>query len=299
MQPLVSVVMNCHNGERFLKEAIESVYGQTYNNWEIIFWDNASTDGSAKIAHSYDDKIQYYFNDKKTSLGEARNFAMTKAIGKYVTFLDCDDKFLPEKMIKQVELMEAEKFVFSYGSVIIINEHGSIIKKRRVKNESGYIINRLLKHYEINMHSVMIDREFEFEFEFDKKMKYCPDYNLFMKIASQFKVGVLSDFIGEYRKVSNSLSSTTLELVSLEIKESLDEVLSQNKRLQLAFPKEVDIAYSKLQFYDAVSFIDQNQFAKARVTLFPIILKDYRYFVIYILLFLPLSSHFLLRVLNR
>jgi len=301
MKPLVSVIMNCHNGERFLNEAIESIYNQTYNNWEIIFWDNASTDSSAKIAHSYSNKIKYYFNDKKTSLGEARNLAMSKAIGKYVAFLDCDDRFLPEKMAKQVELMETEGFLFSYGSTIIINEHGNMVKKRRVKNKSGYIVNRLLKHYEINMQSVMIDREFlrESGFEFNKQMQYCPDYNLFMRIASQFKVGVLSDFIVEYRKVSNSLSSKTLDLVSLEIKESLDAILSQNKKLQSTFPKEVDMAYRKLQFYDAVSFINQNQFAKARATIFSIILKDYRYFIIYILLFLPLSSRFLLRVLNR
>ena len=55
-QPLVSVVMNCYNGQRYLRDAIDSVYAQTYRNWEIIFWDNASTDRTAEIAHSYDDK---------------------------------------------------------------------------------------------------------------------------------------------------------------------------------------------------------------------------------------------------
>ena len=53
---LVSIIMNCYNGQRFLKQAIDSVYAQDYDNWEIIFWDNASDDDSAKVANSYDKK---------------------------------------------------------------------------------------------------------------------------------------------------------------------------------------------------------------------------------------------------
>ena len=59
-QPLVTIIMNCYNGEKYLKEAIDSVYNQTYDNWEIIFWDNASTDKSAEIAKSYNSKIRYF-----------------------------------------------------------------------------------------------------------------------------------------------------------------------------------------------------------------------------------------------
>ena len=97
MKPLVSVIMNCYNGDRFLRQAIDSVYCQTYDNWEIIFWDNASTDSSAKIARSYDDKIRYFLATKNTPLGEARNLALNKASGKYVAFLDCDDLYFPNK----------------------------------------------------------------------------------------------------------------------------------------------------------------------------------------------------------
>ena len=58
--PLVSVIINCYNGERFLKEAIDSVYAQTFSDWEIILWDNASTDNTAEIAMSYDDRLKYF-----------------------------------------------------------------------------------------------------------------------------------------------------------------------------------------------------------------------------------------------
>ena len=61
-KPLVSVIMNCHNGDKYLEEAIKSVIKQTYKNWEIIFWDNNSTDKSAEIVNSFkDDRIKYFY----------------------------------------------------------------------------------------------------------------------------------------------------------------------------------------------------------------------------------------------
>ena len=79
--PLISVIMNCYNGEAFLKNAIDSVYAQTYKNWEIIFWDNASTDTSADIALSYDKKINYFkdvANQTTISKQEAWRFKKQK-----------------------------------------------------------------------------------------------------------------------------------------------------------------------------------------------------------------------------
>ena len=76
-QPLVSVIMNCFNGEKYLREAIDSVQAQTYENWELIFWDNQSTDVSAGIVKSFDDpRIYYFYAPKHTHLYEARNYAI-------------------------------------------------------------------------------------------------------------------------------------------------------------------------------------------------------------------------------
>ena len=64
-KPLVSIIMNCHNGEKFLKESIQSIISQKYKKWELIFWDNKSTDESAKILKSFKDKRIRYFKSKK------------------------------------------------------------------------------------------------------------------------------------------------------------------------------------------------------------------------------------------
>ena len=74
---LVSIVMNCHNGEHFLNSAIQSILNQTYSNWELIFWDNQSTDNSKNIISSFKDRrIRYYYSQEFTKLGEARNLAI-------------------------------------------------------------------------------------------------------------------------------------------------------------------------------------------------------------------------------
>ena len=117
--PNISVIMNCFNGEKYLREAIDSIYAQTYPNWEIIFWDNASSDNSSRIANSYDKKLKYYRSDKNTRLGEARVNALEKALGDYVAFLDVDDIFLPFMLEEQLNTFNnsTEELGFVYRRV--------------------------------------------------------------------------------------------------------------------------------------------------------------------------------------
>ena len=84
--------MSTKNGEKYLKQALLSIFNQTYQNWEIIFIDNCSNDKSSIIAKSFDSKkINYFFLEKKVTLYEARNYALTKCKGEFVSFLDVDD----------------------------------------------------------------------------------------------------------------------------------------------------------------------------------------------------------------
>ena len=73
----VSIIMNCHNGERYLKQSLKSVLNQTYKNWELIFWDNNSTDDSKKIFKSFKDKrLKYFKSSKFNTLYKSRNLAI-------------------------------------------------------------------------------------------------------------------------------------------------------------------------------------------------------------------------------
>ena len=97
--PLVSILMNCFNGEVFLQEALESIFRQSYTNWELIFWDNKSTDKSIDIISSVKDKrIKIFSSQEHTNLGKARKNAFNKAKGDYLAFLDVDDLWEDNKL---------------------------------------------------------------------------------------------------------------------------------------------------------------------------------------------------------
>ena len=79
-EPLVSIIMNCHNGEKYLHDALDSIIQQTYKNWEVIFWDNLSKDESKNIVKDFDDRrIKYHSSKNFLKLYDARNHAIKKA----------------------------------------------------------------------------------------------------------------------------------------------------------------------------------------------------------------------------
>ena len=126
-EPLVSVIMNCFNGEKYLRKAIDSVLAQTYRNWEIIFWDNQSTDRSAKIFKSYNNQnLKYFYAPKHTLLYEARNFALEHAIGELYAFLDVDDWWDTKKLEKQIPLFDDPEVGLVYGNYWYVDEINSI-----------------------------------------------------------------------------------------------------------------------------------------------------------------------------
>lgn len=299
--PLVSIIMNCYNSDRFLRESIESVYAQTYGNWEIIFWDNNSTDTSGSIALSYDDKVKYYCADNTTPLGEARNLALSKATGKYIAFLDCDDVYLPIKLEQQVKLMDINNYIMTYGSAIFINEDGGKIRDWEVKNKSGMIFGDLLEHYEINMQTVMILHKHlqQNKLLFNENLKYCPDYNLFMRIASEFPIGVINDTLVKYRLVGDSLSKQTVDIAASEIRITLDHIFDQTPALLSQYKNNAKTAYAKLHYYDAIAALYRKDNTTARKELHAVLFSRWEYFALYVLIVLHIPRSLILRLLGR
>lgn len=104
---LVSIIINCHNGSKYLSESIKSALNQKYQNIEIIFYDNCSKDNSKYIFNSFKDgRLKYFKSKKKEKLGLARLNAFKKAKGAFFLFLDCDDYILPSKITVQIKLFK-------------------------------------------------------------------------------------------------------------------------------------------------------------------------------------------------
>ena len=143
--PLISIMMNCYNGEQYLEQAIQSIIAQTYNQWEIIFWDNNSTDNSANIVHSFNDSRIHYFKSKEhTNLGTAKNKALKKVDTEWLAFLDVDDFWEKDKLEKQVEIIKKDDGLIGliYGRCNTLYENDQMrveTYKKGLNLPNGYI----------------------------------------------------------------------------------------------------------------------------------------------------------------
>jgi len=105
--PCISVLLPVYNGEKHLKEAIDSILNQTYKDFELIILDDCSTDNTANIIKSYeDDRIVYIYNEKNLRIAASLNKGISLARGKYIARMDADDIALPERFQKQYEILE-------------------------------------------------------------------------------------------------------------------------------------------------------------------------------------------------
>ena len=243
--PAVSVIMNCLNGSKYLKEAIDSVYAQTYADWEIIFWDNASTDNSAEIAKGYDERLRYFRGEKTVPLYEARNYAVQRAKGKYIAFLDCDDMWLPRKLEWQVAEFKTDEEVGLVHSNVEILEGNNNIRKMSNMQPSGRVFRQLLRHYGINLQTVMISRTALYSLNewFDRLLNHAGDTDLFLRIAHDWKLKYLPVVTARYREHGENRSLKFAEDIPVE----LEYIIGKLAGLYRDFRKEYEMELIELR----------------------------------------------------
>ncbi len=221
-QPLVSVIMNCYNGEKYLRQAIESVFAQTYPNWEIIFWDNQSTDGSAEIVRSFErPRLKYYYAPRHTLLYEARNYAIENASGDFLAFLDVDDWWLPTKLEKQIPLFSDPEVGLACGIYWIEDERKD--KRRRSHSRplpTGWVLNDLLKSYFVGMPTLVVRRSAlaSLDHPCDPRYHVIGDFDLVVRLAMTWKLDCVQEPIACYRIHDNNESAKQRRRHSDEIK---------------------------------------------------------------------------------
>ena len=210
--PLVSIIINCYNSARYLREALDSVYQQTFKDYEIVFWDNQSTDDSGKIARSYGDPLKYFRGEKFLPLGAARNAATEKATGKYIAFLDCDDIWLPEKLEKQVTLLDSNKELgLVYSDCYVIDSAGTAAEKTYFFDKKplrGMIFKELVQANPIPLLTAIITREaFNKAGVFNPKYEIGEEYDLWLRIAEYYPIDFIEQPLAKYRVHSESATS--------------------------------------------------------------------------------------------
>lgn len=212
----ISVIINCYNGERFLEETLQSLFAQTFRDFEVIFWDNQSTDRSAEILRSFaDHRVKYFRAETFTTLGEARNLAAAKAEGEWIAFLDCDDLWHPEKLFKQMaalELPDADSVGIVYTRTLCLGgpRDGLEIQPHLTGRPlpTGTIIPEYLYSDNfIALSSALIRTSAMRRIgRIPENFKQAEDFNLFAKIATLNLVLAVNDSLTFYRVHQNNLT---------------------------------------------------------------------------------------------
>lgn len=238
---IVSVVIPCYNHGNYLPVAIESIINQSYKNFEIIVIDDGSIDNTKEVCDKY--PIVKYIYQTNAGLSAARNTGIKYATGGYLVFLDADDWLLENALENNLEiLIDNSNLAFVSGGYKLFYEPEDktwVVQKEI--NKDSY--SSLLEGNFIGMHATVMYQRWVFDtFKFDTTLRYCEDYDLYLKIARNHPVYHHTALIAVYRIHDSNMSSNYSAMMKYALL-----VLSNNK-------KDLRSANEKLSYKNGIAF---------------------------------------------
>jgi glycosyltransferase involved in cell wall biosynthesis len=278
--PAVSIIMNCLNCSVHLSAALNSVLAQTFSDWEVIFWDNGSSDGSHHLVERLDDsRMRIFRNTATVPLGMARNLAIAQARGSFIAFLDCDDLWEPDKLAMQLERMHADPQTglvctdtqqFT-GNGRPLNRIFALTPPRR-----GHVFAELLRGYWISMSSAMVRRSALESVAgtdrapdgtllyFDPRFSICEEADLFLRIAWAHKLDHVDSPLTRWRVHQNSTTFEKFELAAEETRMMCDKFTRLLPAFATQYRAEADLLHTQAAFREAVGHWKSGNAVRAR-----------------------------------
>ena len=214
MEDKVSVVIPVHNAEKFIKDTVESVFSQTYDNVELILCENNSTDSTRNIlAEMTDPRIKVLNLADVNDAAGARNAGVKEAVGRYIAFLDADDLWQKEKLKKQIAFMKEKNAAFCFTGYEFADEDAKPLGKI-VKVPETISYNEALRNTTIFTSTVAFDMSLLTKEQIEMPHIKSEDTALWWKLL---RTGVAAYGLNEnlvyYRRPSKSLSSNKFEAI--------------------------------------------------------------------------------------
>jgi glycosyltransferase involved in cell wall biosynthesis len=233
--PSVSVIMNVRNGASTLRESVESVLRQSFQDWELIVWDDRSSDESAQIIAEYKDpRIRYFLSPEDTSLGKARSDAIRQAAGTWLAFLDQDDIWLPRKLEQQMALALVDDTTgLIYGRTVRFYPSG-LQRDYDQTHEftllpEGDVFNQLFTDScFIAMSSAVFRRAaVEAVGGIPDAIQIVPDYWLYVAVARRYRVRAVQEVVCRYRMHTANTSRLAALKMNQEVLWLIDQWADQ------------------------------------------------------------------------
>lgn len=259
MAPRVSVNICCYNSERFLEETLQSVFSQTYTDWELVIVDDGSTDATGEIIgrHVAEGRQIVHLAQVNAGLSASRNRALRQSSGEFVAFLDHDDLWEPQKLERQIPLFDRRASVgVVYSDCLNFGEDGVSYRHfERYPPTSGMAFGSLLRNYFLNLQTVVVRRAAIDQLPewFDEELELAEEADLFLRIAHTWELDYVDEPLARWRLHAASLSQRRRERFPAE----LERVVEKQEALDPAFMHE----YAE----DARAFRDQIVRLRARI----------------------------------
>lgn len=231
-EPMVTVLMSVYNGEKFLKEAMESILNQTFTDFEFLIINDGSTDKSVEIIESYDDsRIRLINNEKNLKLIASLNKGISLARGKYIARMDCDDVSMPERLEKEVEFLENNPEYGLVGSCItVIDGEGREQYKKDYPSNNDLIKLFLSLCCPLAHGSIMAKTElFRQNLYGSEEYPAVEDYELWNRMARTTKIHNIPEYLFKYRVYGESFSDTKAAAMTHETRELSKKLYKTNK----------------------------------------------------------------------
>jgi GT2 family glycosyltransferase len=229
----ISVIIPTYNRETFISRAIESVFAQTYKDYEIIVIDDGSTDQTRDKVSKYGDRVRYIYQQ---NLGPSagRNVGILNARGKYIAFCDSDDCFFPEKLEKQMAYIQKHPDCpFLYTWYNQVNHNGEIEQIRKPTHcESHEHLQYCLfnRKFTIRTSTVLVEKGcFDQAGLFNERFWYSQDWDMWLRLAAFYKGACIKEPLAEYWLHGGNRSSHRIWINHPEIRESILRIYGWNE----------------------------------------------------------------------
>ncbi len=219
MSELVSIIMPSYNAAKYISEAIESVITQTYTSWELLITDDRSSDNSRDIIKYYtetDSRVKLFCLKENSGAGVARNNSIKKAKGRFIAFLDSDDRWKPNKLEVQIKFMLDNGYELTYSSYDVCNQSGNIVSKVTCLKRLNY--KTLIRDNGIGCLTAIYDSK-NIGKVYMPTIRKRQDWGLWLSIIKKTKYayGIKDEYLAIYRN-SNGLSSNKIKLLQANFK---------------------------------------------------------------------------------
>lgn len=268
--PEVSVLINCLNEAKHLRETLDSVFSQTFSDWEIVFWDNGSSDRSGEIATSYGEQLRYFRSDTTVPLGRARKSAYEQTKGDFVAILDADDIWLPEKLERQMGLFRANRELgMAFCDTTYFDDAGDRYRHFQLqKPHRGSIFGHALNSTFILSSAMMFRRESleRLGCGFDDQYSRAQDFDLSLRMAYNYPADYVDAPLVKWRMNEAVDKPWKQALVprAVEIKIVLENLVQTYPEILVKYGAELRECHTKLDYLFAVTEWQGGNSSEAR-----------------------------------